>query len=111
MGGLFTMLFAKLAAMLSWVGKLFVAVFVALWDLIRDAACWPFDQLTDILVSAVTAVDLSGFEGYTSAWGDLPADLINVLGLLGVGHAAAIIMAAIGVRLVLQLIPFTRLGS
>lgn len=111
MGALFTALFAKIAAVIAWFGKLAVAVFEALWDFIRDAACWPFEQLMDVVVSAVQALDLSGFAGFTSAWGELPAELVNILGLLGVGHAAAIIVSAISIRLVLQLIPFTRLGS
>lgn len=111
MGGLFTTLFAKIAAVVQWFGQLAVAVFTALWDLLRDAACWPFDQVTDIAVSAVSALDLTGLSQYTSSWGSLPAELINVMGLVGVGHAAAIVISAITIRVVLQLIPFTRLGS
>jgi len=111
MGQFFTMLFSKIAGAVEWFGKLFVAVFEALWDFIRDAVCWPFEQVMDIVVSAVSAIDLSGLSSHVGAWGSLPAELINVLGLLGVGHAAAIIVAAITIRLLLQLIPFTRLGS
>ena len=111
MGAAFSMLFAKIAALAQWFGRLFVAVFVALWDFIRDAACWPFEQVMDVAVSASSALDLSELQGYSSVWGTLPAELLNILGLLGVGQAAAVIVAAIGIRLVLQLIPFTRLGS
>lgn len=111
MGALFTSLFAKLASIVRWIGDLAVAVFTALWDFVRDAACWPFEQLMDVVVSAVQALDLSGFAQYAHVWGDLPAELVNILGLLGIGQASAIIVMAIGIRLVLQLIPFTRLGS
>lgn len=111
MGALFTSLFAKLAAIVGWIGDLAVAVFTALWDFVRDAACWPFEQFMDVVVTAVQAVDLSGFSQYVHVWSDLPPELVNILGLLGVGHASAIIVMAIGIRLVLQLIPFTRLGS
>ncbi|WP_111876916.1 DUF2523 family protein [Paracidovorax anthurii] len=107
----FSMLFSKIAASLAWIGKLFVAVFEALWDLLRDAVCWPFEQIMTIVVSAIDAVDISGLSDQVGAWGSLPAEIINILGLLGVGTASMIIVSAIGVRLVLQLIPFTRLGS
>ena len=35
MAAAFTMLFAKISAVLTWVGALYVAVFVALWDWVR----------------------------------------------------------------------------
>ena len=111
MGAAFTTLFAKIAAFAEWIGLLFVAVFKALWDFIRDAVCWPFEQIMEIVVSAVSAIDMSGISSQVGAWGSLPAELLNILGLLGIGIAASIIVAAIGVRLVLQLIPFVRLGS
>lgn len=111
MGAFFTMLFSKLAAIVEWVGKLWVAIFKAGWDFIRDAACWPFEQAMELVITATSALDLSGLQSYTSSWGQLPAELINVLGLLGIGQASVVIVAAIGIRLVLQLIPFVRLGS
>lgn len=111
MGAFFTALFAKFAAVLVWVGKLFVAIFLAAWDFVRDAACWPFEQLLELVQSALDSLDVSGITGNLGAWGSLPAELINILGLLGVGTAITIISAAIGIRLVLQLIPFVRLGS
>lgn len=111
MAAAFTMLFAKISAVLTWVGQLFVKCWVAVWDAVRDAACWPFEQVMKIAVSAIGAIDLSGIQPYVSMAGDLPAEIVNILGLLGVGTCAGIIAAAIGIRIVLQLIPFTRLGS
>ena len=105
------MLFAKIASIVEWFGKLFVAVFKAAWDLIRDAVCWPFEQIMDIAVGAVQALPLDGLSNQATAWGNLPAEILNVMGLIGVGTAVSIIASAIGIRLVLQLIPFTRLGS
>ena len=107
----FTMLLAKIAAWAKWWGDLFVAVFVALWDFIRDAACWPFEQALKIAVSALQAIDTSALSGSLQSWGSLPGEVLNVLGLLGVGTALTIIGAAITIRFGLQLIPFVRLGS
>ena len=111
MAAAFTILFQKIAAVVEWFGKLAVAVFKALWDFVRDAACWPFEQIMEIVVSAVEAVDVTGLSDQVGAWGELAPEIINVLGLLGIGTASTIIASAIAVRLVLQLIPFTRLGS
>ncbi|PHR16509.1 MAG: hypothetical protein COA38_21795 [Fluviicola sp.] len=41
----------------------------------------------------------------------IPADMLNVMGLIGLGDAMAIIVAALLIRLTMQLIPFVRLGS
>ncbi|RYH30234.1 MAG: DUF2523 domain-containing protein [Alcaligenaceae bacterium] len=99
-----------MAAIISWFSDLFVAVFVSIWDLIKDAFSWLFDQCLSVAVSAIQAIDVSALSN-VNAWGSLPADVINILGLLGVGTAVAIILGAISIRFVLQLIPFTRLGS
>lgn len=107
----FNILFAKIAAVVAWFGSLFVAVFVAIWDLIADAFSWLFDQCMKVAIAAIQGIDVSALSSNLNSWGSLPADLLNVLGLLGVGTAVSIITAAIGIRLVLQLIPFTRLGS
>lgn len=111
MGNFFTTLFSKISAAVGWFGDLFVAVFVSLWDLLKDAFSWLFDQSLSVVVSAVSSLDVSGMSSYALSAGSLPASILNVLSLLGVGTAIGIITAAIGIRLVLQLIPFTRLGS
>ncbi|MCS4511881.1 DUF2523 family protein [Xylophilus ampelinus] len=107
----FTMLLAKIAAIASWFGKLFVGVFKSLWHVVTDMWCWAFDGVLSVAVSAVNAVDLAALDAYAGTWSGLPAELIPVLSALRVGEAGAIIAAAIGIRIVLQLIPFTRLGS
>ncbi|EJE52903.1 Protein of unknown function (DUF2523) [Acidovorax sp. CF316] len=111
LGDFISAILAKFVALAQWFGELGKAVFTALWDLLRDAVCWPFEQIMDIVVTAVSALDLSGLSNYTGTWHTLPAELLNVLALIGVAEASAIIITAIGIRLILQLIPFTRLGS
>ena len=110
MGAFFSALLAKIAAVAKWFGDLFVAVFVALWDWLKDGFSWCFEQVMDVAIAAVSSIDVSGIST-AGGWGALPAEVINILALIGVGEATAIIVAAIGIRLVLQLIPFTRLGS
>jgi len=111
MGAFFSALLAKLTAIVGWFGALFAKVFVALWDLLRDVLTWPVEQFLGLAKSALTGIDTSAMTDNLSAWGSLPAEVSNVMGLLGVGTACTIIAAAIAIRIVLQLIPFTRLGS
>ena len=111
MSAAFSMLFAKIAAVLEWIGALWIAIFVALWDLVKDGFAWLFEQVLKVAVSAIGSIDTSAVDAYAGQVGALPAELLNILGLLGVGTAISIITAAITVRLVMQLIPFVRLGS
>ena len=101
----------RLADIVGWFADLFVAIFKAFWDFCTDAVCWVFEGLWSIAVSVAGSIDVSGLTGYAGNWGSLPGDIINVMGLLGFGEAAAIIISAVTVRLLLQLIPGVRFGS
>lgn len=107
----FTMLFSKISAVLTWIGLLWVIIFSALWDVVKDAWSWPFDQMLSVAVAAVAALDTTGINASVQGWGGVPAEVMNLLSLLGVGTALTIIGAAIAIRFGLQLIPFVRLGS
>ena len=111
MGAAFSILFSKIAAVVEWFGLLFVAVFTALWDLLRDAACWPFEQLLDVAVSALSAIDVSGVTGQLGIFSMIPAGVAEVMSAIGAGTCFSIIASALAIRFVLQLIPFVRLGS
>lgn len=111
MGAHFTTLFAKIANVIEWFGKLAVAVFKALWDFIRDAVCWPFEQLLELAVSAVEAIDTSAVSGQTGIFGQIPAGVLEVMSAVGAGTCFAILAGALAIRFALQLIPFVRLGS
>lgn len=111
-GRFFTDLLAKIVGAVKWIGDLFVQVFVDLWEFVTDAAVWIFDEALGVAVSAVGSLDVSGVSNAVgSSWGSLPAEVLNVLGLIGVGYALGIVGAAILIRLGMQLIPFVRLGS
>lgn len=114
MGAFFTVLLAKFAALAAWVGALAVAAFSALWVLGTDVVCWFFESILKLITTM-----LNGLPG-TDAFAALnpaqyingaPADLVNMIGLMRLGEGLAIILGAIAIKLVLQLVPFTRLGS
>ncbi len=111
-GAFFTALMAKVSAVVAWFGALAVALFVSFWDIFKDIFSWLFEQVMSISTSAVGSIDVSAMSGYSAmGWGSVTSEVANILGLLGVGTAITIIASAISIRLVLQLIPFVRLGS
>lgn len=95
----------------EWFFGLVKDVFTAVWDMAIDAVCFVLDETLDFVVSMVLSVDVGMFSGSLGTWSSLPSQVLNVIGLIGLGDCFAIIAAAIGIRLVLQLIPFVRLGS
>ena len=111
MGDFVSAILSKITALAAWFGSLFVAVFDAIWNVIKDAFVFVLDSLMGLATGALGAMDVSGITTSLSAWGSLPSSVLNILALLGLGQAIAIITTAIGIRLVLQLIPFVRLGS
>lgn len=111
MGAAITMVLGKIVGLAAFIGKLAVAFFVAFWLLSTDLGCWFVEQLLTFAVEMVSEINVSEFQQASTAWGSLPGEVLNILGLLKAGWAASIITAAIGIRLVMQLIPGTRLGS
>ncbi|EOX4467661.1 DUF2523 family protein [Vibrio alginolyticus] len=85
---------------------------VSLFNMLKDLFFWAVEQVMDMvnmLLSGVFAlfapVDISQY--MTS----IPPTVSWVMAAVGLPQCLSIILAAITVRLMLQLIPFTRLGS
>jgi hypothetical protein len=111
MGELAAWFWAQIKRALVWIGDLFTDAFLALWDFFIDGVCWCVDKLLDLAVSAVAGLSTGIFTDAAQTFQLIPQEILQILGLLGVGQCIAIITAAILIRLVLQLIPFVRLGS
>jgi hypothetical protein len=88
-----------------------MGVFTAAWDFIRDGVCWLFESVWDVAISVLSSVNVSGITAQLGAWGNLPPEVTSVLAASGVGPALSVIAAALLIRMLLQLIPFVRLGS
>lgn len=112
MGAFFTAILAKIVGFAAWIGALMVACFAAWWLLGTDVFAWLFEQVLDIVISVLGEIDFD-FETFNPAQyiSGLPPEIVNTFGLLRLGEAFTIIVSAIVLRLTLQLIPFTRLGS
>lgn len=99
----------KLWDLIVWFVKSLV---LTLLDMLKDLIFWIFDTFMGLAVYAISGLgellqvfDISGIvQG-------LPEEVLNMLGLLGMAQCLAMVGAAITVRLLLQLIPFVRLGS
>lgn len=112
LGALLSALFGKIAGALTWIATLTTALVAAFWLLGTDLGAWLFEQVLDIVIAALNTLDfdadLFNPSNYISV---LPQEIGNMLALLRLGECFAIIAGAVVLRLLLQLVPFTRLGS
>lgn len=112
MGAFFTAILSKIVSFAGYVGALAVACFAALWLLGTDLGAWVFDQLLTVVETVLDSftIDFSIFNPAQYISG-LPPELVNIMGLCRIGESLGIIAAAVGIKVLLQLVPFTRLGS
>jgi hypothetical protein len=114
MGAMVTAILAKFVALAAWFGALATAVFAALWLFGTDLVCWFLEGIFRVVQTVLNG--LPGPDAFSALnpaqyLSGAPAELVNMVGLMRVGEGLAIILAAIAIKLVLQVIPFTRLGS
>jgi len=88
----------------------FQSFFLTLYDLLKDVFLFVVDSIFKLLESIIGSLPFD-FEFLSPCNSSLSAEIMNILGLVGIGEAMGIIVTAIGIRILLQLIPFTRLGS
>lgn len=88
------------------------SLLLTLLDLLKDAMYFLLEMLLEVVQAILNGMgslfDAINFAQYISA---IPPDVSNIMGLIGLGQAMTMIVAAISIRVVLQLIPFVRLGS
>lgn len=101
-----------LRAILEWLVSLVERGFEALWAMLKDMVCWALDGVMGAGVSLLnTFNDQLPSQNLSSAWAQLPAEVLGMASALGLGEALAIIVAALIIRFLLQMIPFVRWGS
>jgi len=105
----------KIVAWAGWLLQVFLQVFKDLWEFLTDGFVWVFEQFVDLVIMILQgASELPGWSSVSTAvgWlGSIPADMLNILGLLHFGTCMAIIGGALMIRFVLGLIPFVRVGG
>ncbi len=88
------------------------AAFHGLLELLKDAVYWLFDLFMTVIDSLIGTA-IAAFEpiDITQYMTGFPPEAAWVLGQVGVPQALIMIASGISIRLMLQLVPFTRLGS
>lgn len=78
---------------------------------LKMAFYWPFDGLLTCISAFFTALNFSTYvSSYALKWADLPSQMIYVVNAIGLPQGIALLLAAIGIRMIINLIPaaFTR---
>jgi len=97
----------------DYILNLFVDFGVTLFNMLKDLFYWFFDLLVGFAVSALSVLDLSFLSNFvlSNYINALPPETLALLSAIKISTCLDIIISAIFIRLTLQLIPFTRLGS
>lgn len=88
------------------------SLLLTVWDMLKDFLIFLLEFLLEVAVLILeglgTLFDSLNLAQYISA---IPPDVQNIMGLIGLGQAMGIIVTSLVIRIMLQLIPFVRLGS
>lgn len=105
-------MFDKIAEYWQALKDFLFSLLLSFQTMIKDAFIWFFDSLMDLVISALNGLgDLFASLNIFQYIDALPVDVKNVMALIGLDVATSMIVASILIRILLQLIPFTRLGS
>lgn len=101
--------------MLDWFAdkwNSFIDFIVNIPTLLTNVVIWTFESTCNLAITALNSLnDLLSIIDVTRYLSALPSEIINIMALLGVDTASSMLVSAILIRITLQLIPFTRLGS
>lgn len=105
-------LYNWLTDFLDWAIGILKTLANTLFTMMKDVFLWFFEQIM-ILVTFILQGMGELFQGLNVSqyFSGIPSDVAWVIGQTGLGEALGMIVAAITIRIFLQLIPFTRLGS
>ncbi|KGH04615.1 DUF2523 family protein [Comamonas thiooxydans] len=109
-------IFESIKKFVDWLGKIFLEVFSALWDMITDAFVWLLEGVFKLAAGLLDGVaDGFGFtelkNTFLNIWSQIPPEAVAVMQAIGVPSAFGIVVLGILIRIAMQLIPFVRLGS
>jgi len=94
------------------IADFFYSLFLSLMEALKDLVFWIFEMLLDLVTGALSGLSaMLGQLDVSQYMGSVPPTVAWVFIQAGIPNALAIISTAIGIRLLLQLIPFVRLGS
>ncbi|POB48706.1 DUF2523 family protein [Vibrio vulnificus] len=87
-------------------------VVMTVFDALKDVLFWLVESLLDLVIFAIDGMG-NMFNGldFTQYINALPPETKQMLALTGISDAMSMVVACILIRILLQLIPFVRLGS
>lgn len=90
----------------------FYSLILSLQVIIKDAFIWLFESFMSLAVMILSGMgDMFAALNIAQYISAIPPDVQNIMALIGFGECMGMVIVAVGIRLLLQLIPFTRLGS
>jgi hypothetical protein len=96
----------------GWVLVQLKSFLLTLWDILTDILLMVVDLFMSVGLYALEgisqALELINITNYINV---MPAEVLGIVNAIGLGEAIGMIMAAGTARLLMQLIPFVRLGS
>jgi len=96
----------------DWAQDQLQSLALTIWDILADLLLFIVDIFMElglhVLAGVSSVFQLMDISQYIS---QLPPDVVSVISLTGIGTAVGMIMTAGAIRLLLQLVPFVRLGS
>lgn len=96
----------------NWLLDILKTMANTLLTMFKDAMLFIFEQIMILLTFILDSMgDLFSGLDITSYMSGIPSGTAWVLAQIGVGQALSMIVGAITIRILLQLIPFVRLGS
>ena len=87
-------------------------VVLTVFDALKDILFWLVESIFDLVIFAIDGMgNMFGGLDITQYINALPDETKQVLALTGISDAMSMVVACILIRILLQLIPFVRLGS
>ncbi|TKF31653.1 DUF2523 domain-containing protein [Vibrio kanaloae] len=100
---------------MDWIVTLFnkliefmYQLLLSLITMLKDMVYWVVEQFMEVVNSAVALFQPVDVGQYLQS---IPPNVAWVMGAVGLPQCLSLIISAIALRMILQLIPFTRLGS
>lgn len=100
-----------LKSVLDWFVDLMYAAVLTVFDMIKDVFFWVVKTVLDLVMSVLDGLSEGANFDVSQYITSLPPEVTSVMGALHLGNCMALLGVALLIRLVLQLIPFVRLGS
>ncbi len=93
--------------------EFFMSVIYTVRDMLKDIIFWLFETFLDLTIYILNGLsETLSFNFNPGQYiAGMPSEVTQVLGLCRIGDCMVIIVGAIIIKILLQLIPFTRLGS